>query len=118
MTNIKKRDLLLLLLLLGAAALLWGWQRMAPGASGTCAHIAVSGKEVASLPLDKDHELTIEGAGGGTNHFIIEDGLIWCDQATCPDRLCVRQGKKSLDSDTIVCLPNQVTVTITGRSRP
>lgn len=116
MINKKKRDLILLLLLLGAAALLWGVQRLAPRASGASAHIAVGGKEVTVVSLEKDQELTIEGIDGGSNHLIIQDGQIWCDQATCPDRLCVKQGKKCLDSDTIVCLPNQMTVTITGKS--
>ena len=43
------------------------------------------------------------------------DGQVWCSEASCPDKLCVKQGKKHLNTDTIVCLPNKMVVTITGK---
>ena len=36
------------------------------------------------------------------------------DDANCPDKLCVKQGKISKDGETITCLPNKVTVTVYG----
>ena len=75
----------------------------------------MDGKVVEILDLSKDTELTVTGPGGGTNHLIVKDGEIWCSEASCPDKVCVHQGKKHLSSDTIVCLPNKMVVTITGK---
>ncbi|MFR3753623.1 MAG: NusG domain II-containing protein [Enterocloster sp.] len=70
---------------------------------------AVDGKPwLKSLDLSKDTETHgHQPLGGGTNHLIVKDGEIWCSEASCPDKVCVHQGKKHLSSDTIVCLPNQ-----------
>ena len=76
--------------------------------------ITVDGKVVGTLDLSRDTELTVTGANKGTNHLIVRDGEIWCSEASCPDKVCVHQGKKHLSSDTIVCLPNKMIVTITG----
>ena len=92
---IKKRDLILAAILLLAAAFLYlyGGRRD----SAARAQVTSGGQVIAEL---------------GRNHLIIKDGRIWCSEADCPDKLCVQQGEKSLDGDTIVCLPNQMAVTI------
>ena len=46
------------------------------------------------------------------NHLVVKEGQIWCDQASCPDKVCVHQGKQSLEGGTIVCLPNRMIVQI------
>ncbi len=74
--------------------------------------VRVSGEEVASYPLDKDRTETINGANGGTNELIIEDGTVRLKEATCPDKLCVNQGKISRRGESIICLPNEVIVEI------
>lgn len=108
---IKKRDLILLGALLAAAllsALFLGVSKQ-PAAR---ASISAQGQEVMVLDLSEDTEADITGKDGSVNHFVVKDGEIWCSEASCPDGLCIRQGKKSLEGDTIVCLPNQVIVTI------
>ena len=74
----------------------------------------VDGKLVETLDLSVNATVTITGAGGGTNVLVVQDGEIWCSEASCPDKLCVKQGKKHLSTDTIVCLPNKMVVTVTG----
>ena len=49
---------------------------------------------------------------GCSNILIIENGYAWLEDADCPDKLCVRQGKVHLDGQVITCLPNKLTVTI------
>ena len=71
-----------------------------------------AGPPVETIDLQTDGEYTIQGAGGGSNHLVVEDGQIWCDEATCPDKVCIHQGKQSLDGTTIVCLPNRMIVQI------
>lgn len=50
----------------------------------------------------------------GHNKVVIADGEVWMEEADCPDRLCVSQGKISRSGQTIICLPNKTMVTIKG----
>lgn len=109
-----KRTCFLISFLLLLAAVLMGYQYFFPASQGQTAHVFVDGKEVASFPLKEDLEYTILGADGGTNLLIIRDGQIWCQDADCPDKNCVRQGKKQLSTDTIICKPHKMAITITG----
>mgnify|MGYP002446425288 CR=1 FL=1 len=77
--------------------------------------VSVDGKVVETLDLAKDQELTIDSVSGGTNHLIIKDGEAWVSEATCPDKICVHQGKIHLDGEIIVCLPNKMTAQIKSR---
>ncbi len=79
------------------------------GSHGNVAVVCVNGEEVAR------HSLAVEGRyelNGGSNILIIQDGCAWLEDADCPDKLCVRQGKIELDGQCITCLPNKLTVTI------
>ncbi len=50
----------------------------------------------------------------GHNKVVIADGEVWMEEADCPDKLCISQGKISRSGQTIICLPNKVMVTIKG----
>lgn len=114
MKVLGKRDIILAAAILLIAAAVFGFNSFLHRAPAVTAQITVDGQVAETLDLSKDTELTITGAGGGTNHLIVKDGEIWCSEASCPDKVCVHQGKKHLNSDTIVCLPNKMIVTITG----
>lgn len=107
-----KRDMILAAAILIIAAAVFTFNYFSHRAPAAIAQVTVEGKLVDTLDLSKDTELTVTGAAGGTNHLIVKDGEIWCSEATCPDKLCVRQGKKHLNGDTIVCLPNKMVVTV------
>ena len=109
-----RRDLILAAAILLIAAALFGFNYISHKKPAVTAQITVDGKVVETLDLSRDTELTVTGANKGTNHLIVRDGEIWCSEASCPDKVCVHQGKKHLSSDTIVCLPNKMIVTITG----
>ncbi|MCC8025129.1 MAG: NusG domain II-containing protein [Clostridium sp.] len=112
MKLLQKRDLILAAALLLSAAAAFGAMQFARRTPAGMAEVTVNGEVVKRLDLSKDTELTITGSGGGTNHLVVRDGQIWCSEASCPDKVCVQQGKKHLNSDTIVCLPNKMIVTI------
>ena len=38
------------------------------------------------------------------------------EEATCPDKLCIKQKTISKDNESIICLPNKVAVTVTSKS--
>lgn len=95
--------------LIGAAFwLLMLWQREAGG----IVVVSVSGKEVERLSLNQDLTKEITGKGGGTNLLVIRDGKTWIEDASCPDHLCVKKQAVSRTGESIICLPNQVVVTI------
>ena len=63
------------------------------------------------------HALTADGVyplNGGSNILVIAEGQAWLSEANCPDLLCVRQGKIHYTGQSIVCLPNRLTVTVEG----
>ena len=63
------------------------------------------------------HALTEDGTfplNGGSNILVIAEGRAWLSEANCPDRLCVRQGKIHYTGQSIICLPNRLTVTVEG----
>ena len=84
--KLKKQDILLLAALL-AGVLLLGAFLMLTRKSGAEVVVKVAGKQVTSIPLDKDTKYTIHGVNGGTNELVIADGQIWLEQASCPDKL-------------------------------
>ncbi|MCD7945362.1 MAG: NusG domain II-containing protein [Clostridiales bacterium] len=77
--------------------------------------IRQDGQVVASLPLDEDTVYTVQGEDDAVNRVVIEDGVVFMEEASCPDRLCVKQGKIRYAGDSLICLPNRVVVEITGR---
>lgn len=111
--KLKKQDILLLagllviFLVLGAVLLL-------TRKNGATVVVRVAGEETAAFRLDKTTTYIIDGANGGTNELIIENGEVWLNDASCPDQLCVHQGKIRYVGESIICLPNQVSVTIEG----
>ena len=106
----RKSDLILLLSVLGGALLIFGICAMLMLGTGSEVVVRVGGEEYARLPLDKDAELLIESEKG-SNLLVIKDGRAYISEATCPDLICVRTGYAD-ELKSIVCLPNEVTVSI------
>ena len=107
-----KNDIILILALAVLALGAWAFM-LATRRSGGEAVITVDGTELTRLPLSRDATLTV-GEGGHSNTVVVENGEVYVSQASCPDRICIRQGRISLGGQTIVCLPNRLVVTVTG----
>ena len=111
-TNTRKRDLLLVIVILAVAAagmLVNHFIHKKPAAQ---LEVQVDGQVIASYDLSEDLDTIIEGADGGTNHLIIQNGMAWVSEATCSDKVCVNQGKVQLNGQIIVCLPNRMTAQV------
>ncbi|MCD8223457.1 MAG: NusG domain II-containing protein [Clostridiales bacterium] len=106
------RDLLLVLVILAIAAA--GFLVNFILHSKPAAHIelSVDGQVIQTYGLGDDIDMVVDGFEGGTNHLIIHDNTAWIEDASCPDKLCVHQGKISHNGEMIVCLPNRVTVRV------
>lgn len=79
--------------------------------TGAYARVTENGVEIAKYSLAVDGEYVL---GGGTNVLVIKDGAAYMKDASCPDALCVHQGKKSRSGERIVCLPNRIMIEIIG----
>lgn len=84
--------------------------------SGNMIQIRVAGQVTAEYSLNQEGEYEIEGIAG-TNLLVIRDGKAWMEYGDCPDQLCVHMGPISQNGQSIVCLPNQVVVTVTDESQ-
>ncbi len=106
----KKQDLILIGAILATAlAVLLAVFVLAE--DGSEVSVRLGGEEIArySLSVDATYELC-----GGTNILVIEGGEAYLSGATCPDLLCVKRGRISKVGESIVCLPNRITVTVVG----
>lgn len=110
----RKHDLLLVLAVLAAAVLLFAGRKLFFSKSPASVTVSVDGAEVMTLDLNQDCDEIIESPGGGTNRLVIKDGAVHMEEASCPDKVCIKQGTISETGQSIVCLPNRVIVTITG----
>lgn len=64
--------------------------------------------------LNEPLDMVIENDYGGTNHLHVENGMAWLDEASCPDQICVQQGKIQYVGESIICLPNGLIIEIFG----
>lgn len=78
---------------------------------GTYVEVTKDGVVIASYPLSTDGEYTLNG---GTNILTVKDGVAYMTYSSCPDHTCEHTGKVSHVGETIVCLPNKLTVTVIG----
>ena len=106
--GLKRADLLLAAAVILAALAAW----LLLGRTGKAATVTVScnGETVAVLPLDRSARMEVNGVV-----IVVGGGAAYVERSTCPDQYCVKKGGISRSGETIICLPNRVTVTaLTG----
>lgn len=103
----RKADIIVIAAALVAAAI--GFILAFTRPEGEYIDIAVDGKTVATLSLDRDTRYELSG-----NTIVVEKGAARMEYADCPDLICVHHAPISRKNETIVCLPNRVTVTVRG----
>lgn len=75
--------------------------------------ITVDGETVATYSLFDDGTYVLNG---GTNAIVIESARVYMIHSECPDHTCERTGKIKYVGQSIICLPNKLSVTIVGES--
>ena len=76
--------------------------------NGDTVYIYYDSQLFETAPLNENREINVND----TNVVVIENGSVYMKSATCPDKLCINQGKISDSSRNIVCLPNKVVVKV------
>lgn len=83
-----------------------------PRKAASSVDVLMDGKCVGTYDLRVDASIPIEVNGTVTNTLEICDGKAFMSDATCPDKLCMKQGKISHQGETIVCLPNKIVIQV------
>jgi hypothetical protein len=78
---------------------------------GSYVRIDLDGRTVAEYSLWEDGEYSL---ADGSNVLVIEEGEAYMKSADCPDRTCVKKGRVRYVGESIVCLPNRLSVTVVG----
>ena len=83
-----------------------------PGRGGAqTALIREDGKVVRQVQLDADQSFWV-----GAVRFAVQDGAICFAHSDCPGQECVHAGWLSRPGSSMACLPNRVSVTLSGES--
>lgn len=98
------------------AALAWhAW--FAPAATADTAVIRAAGRVVHTASLARAQTFSVAGPLGATR-VEIEPGRARIARDPSPRQLCVKQGWLARAGDAALCLPNQVSLELTGRQSP
>jgi hypothetical protein len=76
-------------------------------AEGKTVVIKENNTEIASVSLYEDKTVELEG-----NTVVIKNGECYVSYASCPDKICKNHKKISRKGESIICLPNKVSVEI------
>ncbi len=84
---------------------------------GDVVDISLDGTLYGTYPLDTDARIEIKNSSDQvTNVIVIENNSAHMEEATCPDKLCMKQKAISKDNESIICLPNKVVATVTSEN--
>lgn len=108
----KRNDLLFAAAVLSIAAVLFLYQRLG-GESGPGVVKVYREKEILGVyPLSEERTETFTGEEGSFNRLVIQNKKAFIEDADCPDKLCVKQGKISRNKEALTCLPHRLSVVI------
>lgn len=104
----KPTDIIIVLIAAALLALTF-LLRNVSSESGAAAGVFHDGERIALLPLDKDGIYPFDEYGVTVE---VKDGRVRISEADCPDKICEKTGFISSPLQTIVCLPNRISVRI------
>ncbi|MCH5272880.1 MAG: NusG domain II-containing protein [Lachnospiraceae bacterium] len=114
MKLVKRNDYILLLGVLLFSALLFGAFRLKQKTEdGAWVLVSIKGAEYARYSLFENRTEELPGPLGH-NRLVVKDGMVWMEDAVCPDKYCIKQGKISKTGQQIICLPNGIIIEIIG----
>ena len=109
----KKKDFILIGVLLVIAVIGLGVTQLLQRETGASVTITVGGKVYGTYSLNQSREIEISD-DKGYNKVVIENGTVHMEDADCPDQYCVQHAAIRSSHETIICLPHELVVEITG----
>jgi hypothetical protein len=111
--HLKKGDKVIIILVILLALFAIFQRYVFPKTKSEDVVVKSDGVTVQQRSLETTGTFTIKNKEGQLT-FIIQDKKVKVTESTCKDKLCVKQGWISRTGESIVCLPNRITITITG----
>ncbi|HBE8638383.1 TPA: NusG domain II-containing protein [Clostridioides difficile] len=107
----KKKDILLILGILVVITSCYGIINVINSKNAGNIEIYVDNKLYKTVSINAKEEFKIESRGG-YNIVKIHDKGVEIVDASCPDKVCVHTGFINKPSQSIVCIPNRVSIKI------
>jgi len=85
------------------------------GSQGEIARVQVAGHEPLQIPLQRSQRYTIKGPLGASI-IEVDEGRIRFVSSPCRNKLCIHSGWLQHDADFAACLPNLISITVSGRN--
>ena len=83
--------------------------------TGSYVQIEQNGAVIHIMPLDTNAVYNVETGGKVTNTVQVKNGSVSVTYADCPDQICVNHAAVNLSGESIICLPNEVVVSVVER---
>ncbi|MCM1156970.1 MAG: NusG domain II-containing protein [Bacteroidales bacterium] len=109
--EIKKGDLFIVPVVLLVAGISFFWMGMQ--GEGDLVRITVKG-EVSEYRLSQNRVIRLENGESEYNTVVIRNREVHMENASCPDKVCVRHKAVSKNGERIICLPNEVFIEVEG----
>lgn len=71
--------------------------------------VSVDGEKVKEMPLSQNSSFYVEGM-----EIVVQNGKVNVTRSDCPDGLCMNMKHAEKVGDSIICVPNKVSVRIVG----
>lgn len=79
---------------------------------GTYAEISYDGNVVKTVPLSEDAEFSVNDI-----KFSVKENSVCVISSPCPDKICVKTGAIKRNGETIICLPEKVSVKVVSEDK-
>lgn len=110
---VRKADIILFVILISFGIASSVWLSMTSH-SGEKAIVKVDGKMYGAYSLSEDKTIAVK-QGNKLNVIKIKHGSVTMSEASCDNQVCVKHKSISRTGESIICLPNKVVVSISGK---
>jgi len=107
------RILIIILLILGFFSLI---VLLSLQNSGETVNLFIDNELKYSFSLQQNHIQQIDTSYGFVE-FKVDNGKVWIEKSSCSAKICIKMGKISKTSQSIVCVPNHVYLQIEGQNK-
>jgi hypothetical protein len=114
--KMKKNDFFLILLVVGVAGIWVGFNHFNKPNKEDRVVIYLDNEIYKEIPIDETKELTIK-TKNGYNKVKVHDRGVEVIEASCPDEVCVKTGHIKKSNQSIVCIPNKVSIKIVSNEK-
>lgn len=109
---ITKNDILLIIAIIAIIGIGFLFKNFS--SSQLIAEVYYDGKIVETVNLTGKEEKKIITGENDSVVITAEDGKIYFEKSSCPDKVCVKSGELNQNGDFASCLPEKVVIKVSG----